>query len=61
MSTEFTKAELEAIAEMADWYLVNGGLDINLPADSMGLILVGSIFEKAKSAVGETLKLAESQ
>ncbi|HVI76813.1 MAG TPA: hypothetical protein VM715_01350 [Candidatus Acidoferrum sp.] len=47
----FNAQELEAIAELADDYVRNGGLDINYPADIMGLIFVRGIFDKAHTAL----------
>lgn len=53
MKVEFSDPELEAIKELAEYYLGVGGLDPNAPADRFGTILVQSVKDKAEGTLEE--------
>jgi hypothetical protein len=48
--TSFNEQELEVIADMANWYIRNGGLDGTYQTDTYGLIFMGGIEKKARAA-----------
>jgi hypothetical protein len=60
MKVEFNNAELEAIKDLADYYLRVGGLDMNLPADGFGLILVQSVWDNAEAALNPVVSVPGS-